>query len=111
MKSGRNDRSLSFISTLAHFFVVMTLPNRASKFSFLAPTSTHLLTDKYLEGRKLQIFCPCLFDKISYFVYASFCLGYQDGLNSVGKKIVKLAVHSAHVIHMCQKIPTALFLC
>ena len=50
------------------------------------PTSMHLVPEKYLEGRKLEIFFPCLFDQISYLDYVSFCLSYQDGLNGIGKK-------------------------
>ena len=67
-------------------------------------TSTTYVPDKYLEGKKLYIIFSCLFYQISYLNYASFCLSYQDGLNDIGKNIVKLAVYPAHVIHMCQKI-------
>ena len=55
-------------------------------------------------SRKLEICFSCLFDKISYLDYVSFCLSYQDGLNGIGKQIVKLAVYPAHVMHICQKV-------
>ena len=53
-------------------------------------TSGTNVPDKNLEGRKFEIFFPCLFDQISYLAYASFCLSYQDGLNGMGIKISSL---------------------
>ena len=43
--------------------------------------------DKYLEGRKMETFFPCLFDKISFLDYVSFCLSYQDVLNDTHNEL------------------------
>ena len=96
MKTNHEDKTLTCNQCEGKFTRSSYLDAHISNKHFDAH-GTHV-PDKNLEGRKLEIFFSCLFDKIPFLNYASFCLSYQDGLNDIGKKIVKLAVYPAHVI-------------